>query len=216
MSAARRVPVGASESGNHRTEKADNGSHGNQNLTHDLLQIGWGRLIRIRQLTWSCEKHLINQPAPRHCGYRCGFEREFRHSNSSAARPAAAQMRQRSGPRKNIGTLPHSPDTFFPPLMAIWPHCTPLSAGVIDFPMSTPSERQSRISVAKQPLLAHGSDIHIDDARGTAGLSVVLATARALHGDVVVLAGDTFESNQLGSTILDRAGRLLAEADSRS
>jgi len=37
-------------------------------------------------------------------------------------------------------------------------------------------------------------------------------TAQAVRADVVLLAGDTFENNQLGSAILDRAGRLLAEA----
>ena len=40
----------------------------------------------------------------------------------------------------------------------------------------------------------------------------MLATARALEADVVLLAGDTFESNQLGPAILDRTGQLLAEA----
>jgi len=47
---------------------------------------------------------------------------------------------------------------------------------------------------------------------GTAGLRSVLATARALPVDIVLLAGDTFENNQLGSAVLDRAGQLLAEA----
>jgi 3',5'-cyclic AMP phosphodiesterase CpdA len=34
----------------------------------------------------------------------------------------------------------------------------------------------------------------------------------ALRADVVLLAGDTFENNQLSAAILDGAGRLLAEA----
>jgi len=41
----------------------------------------------------------------------------------------------------------------------------------------------------------------------------VLATAGALGADLVLLAGDTFESNQLSSAVLDRDARLLAEAD---
>jgi len=41
----------------------------------------------------------------------------------------------------------------------------------------------------------------------------VLATAGALRADLVLLAGDTFESNQLGAAVLDRAARLLAESD---
>src|SRR3974390_468382 len=61
------------------------------------------------------------------------------------------------------------------------------------------------------PLLAHSSDIHIDEERGAAGLCAVLATARALRADIVLLAGDTFENNQLGATVLGRAGQMLAD-----
>jgi DNA repair exonuclease SbcCD nuclease subunit len=69
-------------------------------------------------------------------------------------------------------------------------------------------------------VLVHSSDIHVDDGSGTGsrsgdgtvGLAAVLMTARALRADVVLLAGDTFENNQLGSAVLERAGRLLAEA----
>jgi len=70
-------------------------------------------------------------------------------------------------------------------------------------------------------VLVHSSDIHVEDGRsaglrggdGTAGLRAVLATARALRADVVLLAGDTFENNQLSAAILNRAGRSLAEAE---
>jgi len=66
-------------------------------------------------------------------------------------------------------------------------------------------------------VLVHSSDLHVDEDRrggdGTAGLRAVLVTARAVRADVVLLAGDTFENNQLSPVILDRAGRLLAEAD---
>ena len=41
----------------------------------------------------------------------------------------------------------------------------------------------------------------------------VLTTALAVRADVVLLAGDTFESNQLRRAILDRARELLADAD---
>ena len=48
--------------------------------------------------------------------------------------------------------------------------------------------------------LVHSSDVHVDEGRtaaahggdGTAGLAAVLATARALRADLVLLAGDTF------------------------
>jgi DNA repair exonuclease SbcCD nuclease subunit len=63
-----------------------------------------------------------------------------------------------------------------------------------------------------EAVLVHSSDIHVDEHRGTAGLHAVLTTARALRADVVLLAGDTFENNQLSIAVLDEAGRLLAEA----
>jgi DNA repair exonuclease SbcCD nuclease subunit len=68
-------------------------------------------------------------------------------------------------------------------------------------------------------VLVHSSDLHVDEDRGSSrgadgaiGLRAVLATARWLRANVVLLAGDTFENNQLGAPILARAGRLLAEA----
>src|SRR5258707_15603934 len=73
---------------------------------------------------------------------------------------------------------------------------------------------------ACEVVLVHSSDLHVGEDRnlaspggdGTAGLRRVLATARALPVDIVLLAGDTFENNQLGSAVVDRAARLLAEA----
>ena len=68
-------------------------------------------------------------------------------------------------------------------------------------------------------VLAHSSDLHVEEDRaeanggdGTAALRLVLATARAVRADILLLAGDTFENNQLGAAILDRAKCLLAEA----
>jgi DNA repair exonuclease SbcCD nuclease subunit len=62
--------------------------------------------------------------------------------------------------------------------------------------------------------LVHSSDIHVDDGPrdSTAALSAVLATARALSADLVLLAGDTFENNQLSTGVLARAAELLADA----
>ena len=69
-------------------------------------------------------------------------------------------------------------------------------------------------------VLVHSSDLHVDEDRaaayggdGTASLHSVLAAARAVRADILLLAGDTFENNQLGSATLDRAGRLFAEAE---
>jgi DNA repair exonuclease SbcCD nuclease subunit len=75
-------------------------------------------------------------------------------------------------------------------------------------------------SRAREVLLVHSSDLHVDEDRvaatrggdGTAGLRTVLATARAVRADIVLLAGDTFESNQLSPAVLDRAWQLLAAA----
>jgi DNA repair exonuclease SbcCD nuclease subunit len=82
--------------------------------------------------------------------------------------------------------------------------------------MDIPPEK----SRARDVVLVHSSDLHVDEDRaaglrgrdGTAGLRSVLATARAVRADVVLLAGDTFENNQLGPAVLDRARRLLAAA----
>jgi DNA repair exonuclease SbcCD nuclease subunit len=73
---------------------------------------------------------------------------------------------------------------------------------------------------ASEVRLVHSSDIHVDDGRvaaahggdGTAGLRAVLATARALMADIVLLAGDTFESHQLPAAVVERAARLFADA----
>jgi DNA repair exonuclease SbcCD nuclease subunit len=69
-------------------------------------------------------------------------------------------------------------------------------------------------------VLVHSSDLHVDEDRaaahggdGTAALHSVLATAQALRADILLLAGDTFENNQLGAAILDRASCLLAQSD---
>jgi DNA repair exonuclease SbcCD nuclease subunit len=72
-------------------------------------------------------------------------------------------------------------------------------------------------------VLVHSSDLHVDDDRiaqahggdGTAGLAAVLARARANNADVVLLAGDTFDNNRVPSSVIDRAGRLLADAGSQ-
>jgi DNA repair exonuclease SbcCD nuclease subunit len=73
---------------------------------------------------------------------------------------------------------------------------------------------------AREVVLVHSSDLHVDEDHlgaphggdGTRGLRSVLAKARALRADVVLLAGDTFENNQLSTGVLGRASELLAEA----
>jgi len=72
--------------------------------------------------------------------------------------------------------------------------------------------------VNNEIVLVHSSDLHVDEdcaigacGDGTASLRAVLTTARALRADIALLAGDTFENNQLSAGILGRDGRLLAE-----
>jgi DNA repair exonuclease SbcCD nuclease subunit len=65
---------------------------------------------------------------------------------------------------------------------------------------------------APEVVLVHSSDLHVDDRGGIGVLRAVLTTAGALGADLVLLAGDTFESNQLSTDVLDRAARLLAQA----
>lgn len=72
--------------------------------------------------------------------------------------------------------------------------------------------------MAGDVVLVHSSDIHVDShvegirPDGTAGLKLVVATARALAADVLILAGDTFEHNRLPVDVLDRARELLEAA----
>jgi DNA repair exonuclease SbcCD nuclease subunit len=68
--------------------------------------------------------------------------------------------------------------------------------------------------------LVHSSDLHVDDGRiaaqhggdGTGGLRAVLAYARGIHADAVILAGDTFDNHMVTAETIERAGKLLAEA----
>lgn len=69
-------------------------------------------------------------------------------------------------------------------------------------------------------VVVHSSDIHVDDgytARlydgdGTMGLRYVLATARELGADLVLLAGDVFEHNRLPADIVRRTAELLHDS----
>ena len=67
-------------------------------------------------------------------------------------------------------------------------------------------------------ILAHSSDIHIDDgytARanegdGTKPLLDVLKTAENVKADVVLLAGDIFEHNRLDNKIIEKTANVIA------
>jgi DNA repair exonuclease SbcCD nuclease subunit len=69
-------------------------------------------------------------------------------------------------------------------------------------------------------VVVHSSDLHIDHdytARlhggdGAAGLACVLDTARGIAADVVILAGDTFDSHRVPQSLVERAASLMAAA----
>jgi DNA repair exonuclease SbcCD nuclease subunit len=70
-------------------------------------------------------------------------------------------------------------------------------------------------------VLVHSSDLHVDDDRiaskhdgdGTAGLANVVATARVFGADILLLAGDIFDNHMVRPETIERAGRILGEAE---
>ncbi|MDO8616270.1 MAG: metallophosphoesterase [Dehalococcoidia bacterium] len=65
--------------------------------------------------------------------------------------------------------------------------------------------------------IAHSSDLHIDPPKADASdsfhpLCKVIAAARGVRADVLLLAGDIFDHNRLPLALLDRAARTLADA----
>jgi DNA repair exonuclease SbcCD nuclease subunit len=85
---------------------------------------------------------------------------------------------------------------------------------------STPRPQTRAPAFARDLLLVHSSDVHVDNGYtervhggdGLGGLRLVLATAQALGADLVLLAGDTFEHNRLPLDLLDRTAALLQQA----
>src|SRR5580692_8492560 len=69
-------------------------------------------------------------------------------------------------------------------------------------------------------VVVHSSDLHVDHdytARlhggdGTAGLACVLAAARGIGADAVILAGDTFDSHRAPQDLIERAATVMAGA----
>ena len=70
---------------------------------------------------------------------------------------------------------------------------------------------------ARDIVVVHSSDLHVDHdytARlhggdGTAGLGCVLAAARDLAADVVLLAGDTFDSHRVPQNLIEQAAAVI-------
>src|SRR6202167_3682080 len=69
-------------------------------------------------------------------------------------------------------------------------------------------------------VVVHSSDLHVDHdytARlhggdGTAGLGCVLEAARDLSADVVLLAGDTFDSHRVPQNLIEQAAAVIGAA----
>jgi DNA repair exonuclease SbcCD nuclease subunit len=69
-------------------------------------------------------------------------------------------------------------------------------------------------------VVVHSSDLHVDHdytARlhggdGIAGLACVLNAARAMNADVVILAGDTFDSHRVPRDLIERAATVMMGA----
>jgi DNA repair exonuclease SbcCD nuclease subunit len=73
---------------------------------------------------------------------------------------------------------------------------------------------------ARDIVVVHSSDLHVDHdytARlhggdGTAGLGCVLDAARDLSADVVLLAGDTFDSHRVPQKLIEQAAAVIGAA----
>jgi len=73
---------------------------------------------------------------------------------------------------------------------------------------------------SRDVVVVHSSDLHVDHdytARlhggdGTAGLGCVLAAARDLSADVVLLAGDTFDSHRVPQDLIEQAAAVIGAA----
>lgn len=78
--------------------------------------------------------------------------------------------------------------------------------------------RHTTIRAPDVVTLVHSSDLHIDDNvvprnyNGLLGLRTVLAKARALQADVVLLAGDTFDNHRVSTAVLRETAALLSGA----
>ncbi len=76
------------------------------------------------------------------------------------------------------------------------------------------------MSASREVLILHTSDLHLgadsvltDDVSGNVPvLQQVLATARAQHADLVILAGDTFDHNRQRAQLLEEVSDVMADA----
>ena len=72
----------------------------------------------------------------------------------------------------------------------------------------------------RELVIVHSSDLHIEhdytgstyDGDPAAGLTAVLSTAHQHGADVVLLAGDTFDSHRIPADLLDHIGSIIVGA----
>ncbi len=78
----------------------------------------------------------------------------------------------------------------------------------------------NNVPPGRDVIVAHSSDLHVDDdhtARlhggdGSAGLDCVLRAAGSAGADVMILAGDTFDSHRIRADLLARVAQVIAAA----
>jgi DNA repair exonuclease SbcCD nuclease subunit len=79
----------------------------------------------------------------------------------------------------------------------------------------------ARAAARRDVVIAHASDVHVDhgyaarlfDGDGAGGLRAVLAAARKVGADVVLLAGDTFDCHRLPDDLLHHTARTMRAFD---
>lgn len=78
-----------------------------------------------------------------------------------------------------------------------------------------------RFKTSAEVVVVHSSDVHVEKhwladsqvTEGAAGLAGVVATARRLAADLLLLAGDTFDSHVLPLPLVERAAEILRRAE---
>jgi DNA repair exonuclease SbcCD nuclease subunit len=76
------------------------------------------------------------------------------------------------------------------------------------------------LSRHREIVIVHGSDLHIDDdytaqlhgGDGAAGLTAVLEATATARADLIILAGDTFDSHRVSAALLEHAAELISAA----
>ena len=134
---------------------------------------------------------------------------QYSSPNRSHSRAAAARISSCSGVKAKL----ISPSPFARRVTWKYARLAPMPKRIYPLPMNPFPGTTREPPRAAEVTLVHSSDIHVDDGRrdGAAALRSVLSTAKALDADIILLAGDTFENNQLSADVLDGPGDCSPE-----